>query len=217
VKGEALWKSLLVAAATSWPGRQRHLSIARFVRAARPLLDADPVGQGFRPGATSSGTASRRQAAGATELTASRCSIVSELSGLIQPLAAVCRPADRASTSAVLSGYGVETGLLIDMVERFGLGSIAQVDLLERVHRNQELTALSKMSFAIIQVVMRRVERRAGSAILEGVNTSMKIIRRNAGGYYLDVEHVAEDDRPPMIAVEQYLRSRGPKAGPGSG
>ena len=55
------------------------------------------------------------------------------------------------------SGYGVETGLLIDVFERCGLEAIAQVDLLERIHHNQPLEALSKMSFAILQTVVPQI------------------------------------------------------------
>jgi len=106
------------------------------------------------------------------------------------------------------SGYGVETGLLIDVLDNFGLSAIAQVDLLERVHHNQPLEALSKMSFAIIQAVIRRVERRYGASILEDVNKSMKLIRHEAGGYYLDVEEIIERERPPMAEVPEYVEIR---------
>ena len=59
------------------------------------------------------------------------------------------------------TGYGVETGLLIDLFNEIGLNAIAQVDLEERVHRNQSLASLSQMSFAIIQVVMQRLQEKA--------------------------------------------------------
>jgi hypothetical protein len=98
----------------------------------------------------------------------------------------------------------VETGLLIDIYEKYGLQAIAQVDLLERIHHNQPLEALGKMSFAIIQAVMQRLEHRLGSAVLEEVNKSMKLIRYNAQGYFLDVEEIAERDRPPMIEIKEY-------------
>jgi hypothetical protein len=58
------------------------------------------------------------------------------------------------------SGYGVEIGMLIDIFEKFGLSAIAQVDLLERIHHNQPLEALSKMSFVILQAVMSKLEKR---------------------------------------------------------
>ncbi|MBP7689743.1 MAG: hypothetical protein KA765_17630, partial [Thermoflexales bacterium] len=103
------------------------------------------------------------------------------------------------------SGYGVETGLLIDVFERCGLDAIAQVDLLERIHHNQSLEALSKMSFAILQTVVQKLERRYGRVMLDDVNRSMKLIRYEGGNYFLDVEEIAERDRPPMIEVAEYL------------
>ncbi len=87
----------------------------------------------------------------------------------------------------------------------YGLRSIAQVDLLERIHHNQELEALGKMSFAIIQTVLRKLEARYERAIIEDVNKTMKLIRSADGGYYLDVEEVAELERPPMNSIPAYL------------
>ena len=95
----------------------------------------------------------------------------------------------------------MEKGLLIDVFEQFGLGAIAQVDLLERIHRNQGLEALSKMSFAIIQTVLRKIEIRSERSILEDVNKTMKLIRHISNGYFLAVEEIAEQERPPMISL----------------
>jgi hypothetical protein len=94
---------------------------------------------------------------------------------------------------------------LIDIFEQHGLRAIAQVDLLERIHHNQELEALSKMSFAIIQTVLRKLESHYERAIIEDVNKSMKLIHYANGGYFLDVEEVAERERPPMITLPAYL------------
>lgn len=100
----------------------------------------------------------------------------------------------------------METGLLIDVCERYGLSAIAQVDLLERIHHNQQLEGLSKMSFAIIQTVIRKLEKRFGRAVLEDVSRSMKLIRRTARCYSLDAEEIAEKERPPMNEVREYLK-----------
>ncbi len=102
----------------------------------------------------------------------------------------------------------METGLLIDVFEQFGLKGIAQVDLLERIHHNQELEALSKMSFAIIQTVLTKLEARYERAILEDVNKTMKLIHYGEGGYYLDVEEIAERHRPPMISLPAYQQRK---------
>src|ERR1700690_2425922 len=101
-----------------------------------------------------------------------------ELSGLIQPLSGEYGGRRKAFEQMPFSsGYGVEIGLVIDVFEKFGLGSIAQVDLQERIHHNQPLESLSKMSFAIIQTVMRRIEKRYGTKLLEDINKTMKLIR----------------------------------------
>jgi glucosyl-3-phosphoglycerate synthase len=128
-----------------------------------------------------------------------------ELSGVVQPLSGEYG-GRRAALEQLpfFCGYGVEIGLLIDVFEKFGLPGIAQVDLLERIHHNQPLEALSKMSFAIIQAVIRKLERRYERAFLEEVNKTMKLIRSDAAGYFLDVEEVIEQERPPMIEIPEY-------------
>lgn len=128
-----------------------------------------------------------------------------ELSGVIQPLSGEYGGTRTALEQlSFFSGYGVEIGLLIDMLDKFGLTSIAQVDLQERIHHNQPLEALSKMSFAIIQAVIRKLEARYGQSILENVNTTMKLIRYEQDSFMLEIEEIAERDRPPMIELPEY-------------
>jgi glucosyl-3-phosphoglycerate synthase len=128
-----------------------------------------------------------------------------ELSGVIQPLSG-----EYGGRRTVLeqlpffSGYGVEIGLLIDVFEKFGLKSIAQVDLRERIHHNQPLEALSKMSFAIIQAVIRKLERRYDKNFLEDVNKTMKLIRYESDRFRLEIEEIAERERPPMLEIHEY-------------
>lgn len=130
-----------------------------------------------------------------------------EISGIVQPLSG--EYGGRRSALEQLpffSGYGVEIGLLIDIFDKYGLQAIAQVDLQERIHHNQTLESLSKMSFAIIQAVIRKLERRYGQSILEDVNKSMKLIHYESGRLSLDVEEIAEYERPPMILLEEYRK-----------
>jgi glucosyl-3-phosphoglycerate synthase len=82
------------------------------------------------------------------------------------------------------------------------------VDLLERVHHNQPLEALSKMSFAILQVVMQKLEQRLSMDVLADVNKTMKLIRSNEYGYWLDVEEIVERERPPMNTLPEYHHMR---------
>ncbi len=212
-KGEALWKSLLVTKGDIivWIDTDIVNIHPRFVYGIiGPLLQNPQVQlvKGFyrRPlrvdGKMQAGGGGR-----VTELTARPLLnlFYPELSGVVQPLSG--EYAGRRSALEKIpffSGYGVETGLLIDIYEEYGIHGIAQVDLLERIHHNQPLEALSKMSFAIMQAVFRKQEKRLGKAIVEEVNKSMKLIRYQSGGYYLDVEEIAERERPPMIEIEEY-------------
>ncbi|GAC1462470.1 MAG: hypothetical protein NVSMB8_14220 [Candidatus Limnocylindrales bacterium] len=133
-----------------------------------------------------------------------------ELSGMIQPLAG-----EQGGRRALLerlpffTGYGVETGLLIDTLERAGLGAIAQVDMKQRIHRNQSLLALSKMAFEILQVAMKRAAGGQGERLLDEANSTMKLISAETAGFHLELQDIITVERPPMITVAAYLRTRG--------
>jgi glucosyl-3-phosphoglycerate synthase len=213
-KGEALWKSLLVTKGDIivWIDTDIVNIHPRFVYGIIGPLLINPQIQlvkGFYKRPLKVGQ--KMQAGGGgrvTELTARPLLnlFYPELSGVVQPLSGEYGGRREALERATFySGYGVETGLLIDIYEKFGLHSIGQVDLLERIHHNQHLEALSKMSFAIIQTVIRKLEKRFGRAVLDDVNRSMKLIRRDNKGYFLDVEQIAEYERPPMIEVPEYM------------
>lgn len=95
-----------------------------------------------------------------------------QLSGVVQPLSG-----EYAGRRSVLesvpffTGYGVELGLLVDLLDRHGIDSIAQVDVELRVHRNQTLQALSRMAFGIMQVALRRLQE-SGRLLDPGTPTS---------------------------------------------
>jgi len=102
------------------------------------------------------------------------------------------------------SGYGVEIGLLIDILENFGLDAIGQVDLIRRIHHNQPLTALSMMAFTVIQTVIRKLDRRYSLQLLKDVNLTMKLIRYEEKRFFLEIEELAERQRPPMSSLPEY-------------
>lgn len=56
------------------------------------------------------------------------------------------------------TGYDVDVLLLLDIVERYGLDAVAQVDLGSRVHRNRDIPSLGRMSFEIMRSLFRRLE-----------------------------------------------------------
>ncbi len=128
-----------------------------------------------------------------------------ELSGILQPLSG-----EYAGRREVLervpffSGYAVETGLLIDILSQFGLSAIAQVDLKERIHHNQPLVELSKMSFVIIQAFFERLDENQIINLLGEPSRSMKLVRDDEGRLYLDIEELYNVERPPIVTVPAY-------------
>jgi len=132
-----------------------------------------------------------------------------ELSGLIQPLAG--EYAGRRSlleTIPFFTGYAVEIGHLIDAAERVGIEGLGQVDLERRVHRNQELEGLSRMSFVILQAVMKRLEERRKARLFAEMGSTMKLPRSGKGRLALEVIELADQERPPMIRIPEYLERR---------
>jgi glucosyl-3-phosphoglycerate synthase len=132
-----------------------------------------------------------------------------ELSGMIQPLAG--EYAGRRSLLEAIpffTGYAVEMGHLIDATERVGLEGLGQVDLERRIHRNQELEGLSRMSFVILQAVMKRLEERRKARLFAELGSTMKLPRSGKGRLALEVIELADQERPPMIRIPEYLERR---------
>jgi nucleotide-binding universal stress UspA family protein len=133
-----------------------------------------------------------------------------ELSGMVQPLSG-----EQGGRRALLeqlpffTGYGVETGLLIDTLQRAGLSAIAQVDMKHRIHRNQDLLSLSKMSFQILQVALKRVGEAHGERIWEEANATLKLITQAEGGkLHLEMHDIAIGELPPMGTIPEYITAR---------
>lgn len=133
-----------------------------------------------------------------------------ELSGLIQPLSGEYA-GRRAALEQVpfFSGYGVETGLIIDLHEKFGLDGIAQTDLEIRVHHNQPLESLSKMSFAILQVFIGRLEGRYNLELLDKANRTMKMIVHEPERFALEIAAISDIERPPINTIAGYKEAHG--------
>ncbi len=86
--------------------------------------------------------------------------VIPELASIIQPLAG--EYAIRRSVLNKLpfwSGYGVEIGILLDVYLLCGIDSIAQVDMVDRYHRNRSVLELSRMAFGILHVMLQKFER----------------------------------------------------------
>jgi len=132
-----------------------------------------------------------------------------ELSGIVQPLSG--EQAGRRSLLEQLpffTGYGVETGLLVDTLQRAGLGAIGQVDMKQRIHRNQSLYNLSKMSFEVLQVAIKRIGEAHGTNLLEEANFTMKLIAASGGKLHLEMHDILDVERPPMATIASYQAKR---------
>ncbi len=133
------------------------------------------------------------------------------LSGFIQPLSGEYAGRRNALEKIpFFTGYGVETGMLIDLEKMIGLKKMAQVDLTTRIHRNQPLENLSRMSFEILQAFFERASAFGSIAQLEEINeTYTKIdsmIRGKQRKYSLNTSIIKEWQRPPMISLPEYRK-----------
>jgi len=222
-KGEALWKSLYVARGDiiAWIDTDIVNIHPRFVIGILgPLLRWPRIQyvKGFyqRP----LNTRDRVQVSGGgrvTELLARPIInlFFPELSGIVQPLSGEYA-GRRCALEQVpfFAGYGVEAGLLVDLLRRYGLGAIAQSNLEMRTHRNQPLASLSKMAFAILQVFSSRLAIAGQAPPPEGAQRTMKTILYEPGHFCLAEAEVSEQERPPMATVPAY-RERFPCAAEG--
>ncbi len=98
-------------------------------------------------------------------------------------------------------GYGVEIAHLIDMARDGALGRIAQVDLEKRIHRNRDDGDLGDTAFAILRVMLRRLER-DGRLTLAGElpeNHQRWLIDEN--GIERITRHLPEPERPPLAGL----------------
>jgi glucosyl-3-phosphoglycerate synthase len=201
-KGEALWKSLLVSTGdvVVWCDTDLRDFHHRFVSGILGPLLSDPdveFVKAFYDRPEANGEGGGR----VTELVARPliALLFPDLAGLRQPLSGEYGGRRRVLEKLpFVEGYGVEMGLLVDILRLRGTNGIAQVDLDVRHHRNRPLSDLGPQASAILQTVLRRVDRNLAPAVAELLAP---------GRQPVEIE-VAE--RPPMIEVEDYLRRRSP-------
>ncbi|MGH3938002.1 MAG: glucosyl-3-phosphoglycerate synthase [Pseudonocardiaceae bacterium] len=138
-----------------------------------------------------------------------------QLAGFVQPLAG-----EYAGRRAVLervpfaTGYGVELGLLVDVLELVGLDAMAQVDLGSRCHTHQNNEALGQMAGQIMLTAFERLQRQGRIVMTEPPATLLAQFRRGDNGYGLHRELVVSDiavpERPPLASQRvdrQYVSS----------
>jgi glucosyl-3-phosphoglycerate synthase len=100
-----------------------------------------------------------------------------------------------------VEGYGVEIGLLIDLVARHGIDAMAQVDLDVREHRNRPLEELGPQAMAVLVTGLRRA----------GVPVDRRLAELIRFDDHREIERVAVEirERPPMLTVPAYLAKFG--------
>jgi len=132
-----------------------------------------------------------------------------ELSKVFQPLSGEYAGRRKILESIPFStGYGVEVGMLIEICERFGLDVIAQVNLKRRVHRNQPISALSKMSFGILQTLIRKLQYYNKLKLNSDMNKIYNQIEYINKEYIITPLELEEMERPPMVKIKEYLERK---------
>ena len=128
-----------------------------------------------------------------------------ELTQIIQPLSG-----EYAGFREILEkipfpiGYGVETSMILDIYEKWGLDVIAQVDLDRRIHRNQDTKALGRMAFAILKTFINRQKRLGLIELKEDLFD--EIIQYNLvdNKYQPTPRKIKGLERPPIITIPEY-------------
>ena len=106
-----------------------------------------------------------------------------------------------------VEGWGVELGLLIDLVANFGPDAIAQADLDVREHRNRTLEDLGPQAMAILVTGLRRAGIPVDKRLAE-------LVRYDALDQHPERVDVEIRERPAMARVPAYVEkfSREPTA-----
>jgi len=101
-------------------------------------------------------------------------------------------------------GYGVETSMILDICEKWGLDVISQVDLERRIHRNQDTKALGKMAFVILKTFLQRIEKLELIDLKKDIFSEMiqyNLVKNKIKPDKLKIEGF---ERPPMETIPEY-------------
>jgi glucosyl-3-phosphoglycerate synthase len=212
-KGEALWKSLAATTGDLVVFLDADLlgDVTHYVPGLLAPLLADPQvlyvkGCYTRP-LEVDGISVPAGGGRVTELTARPLlnALWPELAGFVQPLGGEYA-GRRSALEQVpfVSAYGVEIGLLIDLLALGGLSSLAQVDLGVRRHTSQSQEALGAMAGQVVSTVLARAEcGRPGHHRLDASGLLTQF-RHDGTGFVPRSSAVAVDERPPMVTIPEY-------------
>jgi glucosyl-3-phosphoglycerate synthase len=123
-----------------------------------------------------------------------------QLAGFVQPLSG-----ELAATRSLLSelpfatGYGLEIGMLVDVLGLVGLDAMAQADIGERQHRHHSDAALGRMAAEVLAAALHR-RGTGGSDLLVQFS-------RVAGGFEATTADVRAADLPPVATLTEERAS----------
>jgi glucosyl-3-phosphoglycerate synthase len=207
-KGDALWRSLAVTSGdiVAFVDTDIRNPDPRFVWGiVAPLLLDETIGyvKGFYDRPIEVGGVLQPSGGGrVTELMARPLLNLfwPALAGMVQPLSGeYAGRRDLLERIPFFSGYGVEIGLLIDILVDSGADAIAQVDVGKRIHRNQDLTSLSRMSFAIAHVALQRLSTSGRAQFSDTLEKRyVQFDRDHRGRIVLRPGEVVDTERPPI-------------------
>lgn len=128
-----------------------------------------------------------------------------ELARVFQPCSGEC--AGRRELLEQLpfaAGYGIETGMLIDIYTRYGPEVIAQVNLDLRIHRNQPANTLGKMGFEILHTFISRLEGLNRIQLNDPLYEAYRMLQCGPDLYETTPASVQVNERPPMSTIPEY-------------
>ena len=122
-----------------------------------------------------------------------------ELNPILQPLSG-----EYAARRKILEtlpfpvGYGVEIAHLIDIAAAGKLSRIAQTDLVRRVHRNRDDGELGDTAFAILRVLLRRLERDGKLTLTSRPTDLHQRWMIDKASLRMVSKHIPEPERPAL-------------------
>ena len=161
-KGNALWATLAASSGdlVVWcDGDVTSFRPDWVAHLLAPLLDDDTVALGQGP--LRAPDACRRAAGARPSSSPARCCRCTcpDLTGLHQPLSGeFAGRRDVLEQLPFVEGWGVEIAMLVDLAQRYGAESIAQVDLGVRRHRHRSLHELSVQAAEVTAALLSRVK-----------------------------------------------------------
>jgi glucosyl-3-phosphoglycerate synthase len=133
-----------------------------------------------------------------------------QLAGFVQPLAGeFAAYRELLYKIPFLTGYGVELGILVDVLREVSLPAMAQVDLGVRHNRHQPLWSLTRMSYIVLHAMMRRMDLPDRLAALPAMPGLRQLLGPEVylhavatdEGLRLDSHREELIERPPMAEV----------------